>query len=291
VKKLLSRTIKEFRAAAFAYLASTLVIALGLTVFSFFGLIYFNLVHFTEEVAKELVLNVYLKPETNFTAAQNLIFQLEKNPLVAKVSFVPPEKVLEDLKQLFEEKELLSGVEAKFLPPVLLVSFKDPFEAAGKLKALSAEIAQNPVVLKVQFAKSWLMRLANIKRFLEIFSLSGLLLVGLATCFVIGLVVSFSLAQRERELEILSLVGATPGFIQGPVILIAAIEGLLASAFATGLVYTLKIYLEDAIKGFFPGFSGKLLFWNEIHLTIITIGVIALCMAGSYWASRRYLRY
>ncbi|AEH45993.1 protein of unknown function DUF214 [Thermodesulfatator indicus DSM 15286] len=291
MRQVFSRALKEFRSTPGTYVAATLVIALGLTVFSFFGLIYFNLIHFTEQIARELVLNVYLEPKTDSVIVQRLINEIEKNPMVAQVSFVPSDKVLEELSRLFEDQELVKDIKPDFLPPVLLVSFKDPFLALNKLKDFSEYLSQKKAVLKVQFAQSWLVRLANIKKFLEIFSLSGLILVGLATVFVISLVVRLSLAQREKELEILSLVGATPGFIQNPLIFLAAIQGLLASAMSLALVYFLKTYLDRAIKGFFPGFTGTLIFWDKLQLFSLALGVVLLCVIASYGASRRYLRY
>ncbi len=288
---LIRRTWQEFRNAPWAYLTATLVIALGLAVFSFFGLVYFNLVHFTEQVAQELVLNVYLNPGSTKEEAQAVIAELEAYPLVAKVSYLSAEEVLKDLEKLFEEKDLLAGVSLEFLPPVLLVSFKDPFRASQHLKKLSAKIAALPGVYKVQFAKSWLVRLANLKRFLEIMSLAGLALIGLATCFIIALVVRLSLSQRQKELEVLSLVGATPGFIQGPIIVMAALEGAVASFMALCLVYFLKFYLDGVLRDFFPNATGALLFWGRTELIILIAGVILLCVTGSYWASRRYLRY
>ncbi len=288
--KLLKRSLQEFWTAPWAYLAATLVIALGIAVFSFFGLVYFNLFHFTQKVAQELVLNVYLTPGTTAEEAQVVVQKLKEDPLVAKVAYLPPEKVLADLKKLFE-KDLLAGVSPDFLPPVLVVSFKDPFRAGERVKTLSAEIASLKGVYKVQFAKSWLIRLANLKKFLEVISLAGLFLIGLATCFIIGLVVKFSLAERQEELEVLSLVGATPGFIQGPILIISAIQGMVASLLALFLVYVLKIYLDGVLKDFFPGFSGGLIFWSRLELIILVLGVILLCIVGSYWASRQYLRY
>ena len=288
---LIRRTWQEFRTAPWAYLTATLVIALGLAVFSFFGLVYFNLVHFTEQVAQELVLNVYLTPGSTKEEAQAVIAELEAYPLVAKVSYLSAEEVLKDLEKLFEEKDLLARVSPEFLPPVLLVSFKDPFRASQHLKKLSAKIAALPGVYKVQFAKSWLVRLANLKRFLEIMSLAGLVLIGLATCFIIGLVVRLSLSQRQKELEVLSLVGATPGFIQGPIMVMAALEGAIASLLALCLVYLLKFYLDGVLRDFFPTATGALLFWGRTELIILIAGVILLCVTGSYWASRRYLRY
>ncbi|OAG28425.1 cell division protein FtsX [Thermodesulfatator autotrophicus] len=291
MRKLFSRAAKEFRTTPGTYIAATLIIALGLTVFSFFGLMYFNLIHFTEQIARELVLNVYLAPKTDPVITQKLINEIEKNQLVAQVSFVPSTKVLEELKHLFEDQELVKDIKPDFLPPVLLVSFKDPFLALNKLKDFSEYLSQKKGVLKVQFAQSWLVKLANIKKFLEIFSVSGLFLVGLATIFVISLVVRLSLAQRQKELEVLSLVGATPGFIQNPLIFLSGLQGLLASGISLTLVYFLKTYLDKAIKGFFPGFTGSLLFWEKWQLISLTLGVVLLCVTASYGASRRYLRY
>ncbi len=289
--RFLKRLFLEFRVAAWAYFTATLVIVLGLAVFSFFGLVYSNLNYFTQKVAQELVLNVYLSPRITSKEVKKITSEIKKEPLVAEVRFLPPEEVLKDLERLFEEKELLSGISPDFLPPVLVVSFKDPFRAGKSLKELSLRLEGLPGVFKVQFAQSWLARLANLRRFLEIISLWGLFLVGLTTCFIIGLVVRFSLSQRKEELEVLSLVGATPGFIQGPILVIAVLQGAVASFLALLLVYIVKIYLDRALLDFFPGFQGGLVFWNASQITILISGVVFLCVLGSYWASRRYLRY
>ncbi len=273
------------------HLASTLVVALCVTIFTFFGFLYLNLNHFTQEIARELVLNVYLKPGISEAEVNDLKNTLLGNPQVAGVRYLSSVGVLEELKQLFQDETLLEGVDPSFLPPVLVVSFKDPFAVVKDLPRLAAALAGRPEVEKVQYAKSWLTRLSGLKRFLELLSFTGLFLLGVATVLIIGLTVRFSLSERREELEILSLVGATARFIQAPLLLVALVKGLVASALALSAIFFVKLYLDGVIKGLFPGFTSGLVFFGRGEMFILVTGVVVLCLFGSYWASRRYLRY
>jgi cell division transport system permease protein len=266
-------------------------VALCLVVFAFFTLVYLNLVHFTREVAKELVLNVYLKPGTQENDVGRLEREISSEPLVAGIHFVSSSEVLEELKKLFPDPAFLEGVEASFLPPVLIVSFKDPFVAAEELPQIAKKLEDQPQVERVQYARTWLMRLKSLKSFFEVLALSGLFLLGAATVFIVALTVRFSLSERREELEILSLVGATAGFIQAPLLIISFLEGLLASGLSLAVLLGLKFYLDQALRELFPGFESGLVFFRGPEIFILVSGVVTLCLVGSYWASRRFLRY
>ncbi len=285
------RAWREFKSAPALYLVSTFIIAFCLTIFSFFALLYLNLEYFTNQLARELVLNIYLEPHTTREKAQEVIDDLSSRKEVAGVRYLSPDKVLEDLRCLFENKDLLAGVSADFLPPVLEVSFKRPFEVLHRLPTLAQDLSRYPQVMRVQYAKSWLERLAGLKRFLEILSLTGLLLLGGATAFIAGATVRLSFSHRSRELEILSLVGATPGFVQGPLLVLAFWQAVIALSFALFLLWGLHFYLDQALRGIFPGMEAKLLFFRTKEMAILSGGVLAFCLSGCYWASRRFLRY
>ncbi len=289
--RLLKRALSEWQTAPGLHLASTLVIALCVAIFSFFGFIYLNLNHFTQEIARELVLNIYLKPGVSEEELQGLKSLLRENPDVAGLRYLSSSEVLKELQALFDDPTLLEGVEPSFLPPVLVVSFKDPFLAVKKLPVLAGSLEGRPEVEKVQYARSWLMRLSGLKRFLELLSLTGLVFLGAATVLIVGLTVRFSLSERREELEILSLVGATPGFIQAPLLLVSFVEGLVASLLALLVIFLVKLYLDGVLKGLFPGWTSGLVFFGRLEMGILVLGVMVLCLLGSYWASRRYLRY
>jgi len=291
IKNLIRRTWRELTSASPLYLMSTLTITLSLTIFSFFVLLYVNLEDFTNHLARELVLNVYLRPGTDLKECQNLVKELEKLPEVAKVSYINSQKVLKDLQKLFEDQDLLAGVSPDFLPPLLEVSFKRPFSVLYALPRMAEEIKRDPHVFKVQYAKSWLERLAGLKRFLEILSLTGLGLLGGATLFIAAATVRLVLLQRQEELEILSLVGATAGFIQGPVLLLAFIQALLATGGSLLILWVIHLYLTQALEGIFPGITVQISFFGPKEILILAGGVVLLCLNGSYWASRRFLRY
>ncbi len=285
------RAWKEFRSSSTLYLISTLIIAFCIAIFSFFALLYMNLEHFTNLLARELVLNVYLEPGTTKKDCKKIIDKLLSKPEVMEVKFLSSREVLDEMRSLFENEDLLAGVSADFLPPILEVAFKKPFKVLDKLPKLAEEISTYSKVLRVQYAKSWLKRLTGIKHFLEILSLTGLFLLGIATAFITGATVRLSLIPKSKELEILSLVGATPGFIQGPLMIIAFMQGLIAFLLAMCLLWILHFYLGQALHGIFPGMKAKLLFFGLKEMVILSGGVSIFCLGGCYWASLRFLRY
>ena len=64
--------------------------------------------------------------------------------------------------------------------------------------------------------------------------------VFLAVVFVMGSVLRLAVLARSAEIEIMQLVGATPGFIRGPYLVAGAAQGIVAALLSLLLVETVR---------------------------------------------------
>jgi cell division transport system permease protein len=109
--------------------------------------------------------------------------------------------------------------------------------------------------------------------------------VGIILCLSALLLVSNNIRliilTRQRIIEAMKLVGATPFFVQMPLYIQGMIEGLMGGAFAA-------IFLYSLIKIFAFEISGYIIVDWRMYFLLVNLGLL-LGLAGSFSAIRRYL--
>lgn len=137
----------------------------------------------------------------------------------------------------------------------------------------------------------------NLNRFRQFIEIAGAVVTAAltaATLTVIGNTIHLVIQARQREIEILSLMGVSPWFIKGPLILQGATYGTTAAAIATifllGLHLYLDPYIRDQLLSFLPiipqGLDSGML---PTFFVILLLGV-AVGAGGSAWTSGRYIK-
>jgi len=139
---------------------------------------------------------------------------------------------------------------------------------------------------------AWLQRLRQINRLIERgISLLGLLL-SLSVLLVIGNTIRLAILNRESEIKIMKLVGATDRFIRRPFLYTGFWYGLLGGLFAWALLLiamaTMTQPIDDLIAQYGSSFtmqwySGSLLF--ILPFTGFVLGVL-----GAWLAVGRHLQ-
>jgi cell division transport system permease protein len=137
----------------------------------------------------------------------------------------------------------------------------------------------------------------NLNRFRQFIEIAGAVVTAAltaATLTVIGNTIHLVIQARQREIEILSLMGVSPWFIKGPLILQGATYGTSAAAIAAifllGLHLYLDPYIRDQLLSFLPiipqGLDSGML---PTFFVILLLGV-AVGAGGSAWTSGRYIK-
>lgn len=227
--------------------ASTSAIAISLFVLGVFLLLTLNVNYLTDQLESQVEIQVYLDVGLNNEQVLQMQNQIGGIPNVSKVTFVPKE---EGMKQLRERLgDIVDGYEGDQnpLPDKFIVEVDEPRNidaVAVQINALNEGQAQEPIH-KVQYGKDTVEKLFKIT---EMIRTVGLILVaGLAftAMFLISNTIKLTIIARQREISIMKLVGATNSFIQWPFFIEGAVLGIVGSAIpAVVILYGYSMLIE-----------------------------------------------
>ncbi|UKL12950.1 cell division protein FtsX [Dissulfurimicrobium hydrothermale] len=259
------------------HLMTAAVVTLSVLIFTFFYFIYFNLEHFVERFGTELGLVVFLKQDVAAAQIPDIYQRFLRLPEVESVKYVSREEAMRRLVAfLKDEKDVLEGVDPGFLPSSFELQMKKGFRAPENMQSLAAQIEKWPGISEVKYGKEWMEKLkAFLKTAKVVVWISAIFLL-LAAAFVVSSTIRLVFYERREEIEILRLVGATRGFIQGPFLIQALIQGLLGASLAVCIVFFCYLYLKGLVTGsaFLMGVGFCFLPWLHVALIIIFSGFV-----------------
>jgi cell division transport system permease protein len=179
---------------------------------------------------------VYLEDDLAADELEALRADLESLDGVSRVDYVDKAEALRRYREFVSDAaDLVGELESNPLPRSLEVL---PGAVDGTVLAeqVTVRLRDNAGVEQVSYDRDWVVELGQLMSVLRWGSLGLSLLVLLAVAFVIAAVLRLAVYARREEIEIMLLVGATPGFIRGPFLVAGLLHGLLASIVAVALV-------------------------------------------------------
>ncbi|GBE13811.1 cell division protein FtsX [bacterium BMS3Bbin14] len=291
ISAVFSHTFRNIIRTWSSQLLTVLTIILSVLIFSFFYLLYTNVLHVSRLLDNNLRLIVYLNDEPGKAMQEEYRDKILKFDSVEKIEFVSRKEAFKRFaKQLKENRDVLKDMPTDFLPPSIEIYPLHSLDAMTRIKRFSDYLETLPGVLKVQYGREWVARFYSFVKLLRIVVvLSGVLLL-LTTTFVVGHTIRLTLLSRQRELELLRLVGASNNYIRMPFFLEGALQGLAGSAGGIAALYLLFnwISLRFAISStsFLPQFT---FFSMPVIVAIIAVTTL-LCGSGSFSSTKKSLR-
>ena len=269
---------------------SLMTITLSVLIFSFFYLVYTNALQAGEQLGDDLRLIVYLDEEAAPALQEQYRDKILKFDRVEKINFISSLQAFNRFKeQLDEDQDVLSDIPQDFLPPSIEVYPVRSLDTLSRIKRFSDYLQTLPGVIKVQYGREWVERFYTFIELLRIVViLSGSLLI-LTTTFMMAHSIRLTLLTRQKELEILHLVGASNSYIRMPFFLEGGLLGLFGSIAGMTALYMLFNWIELRFAG--SAMLGMFSF-NFFPLPIIAmiIGMaIVLCACGSFSSTRKIL--
>ncbi len=199
----------------------------------------------------------FLKTEATDSDIANLEKKLHDDPRIKQVRLVSREDALTIYKDATKDNPLLGElVSPSIFPPSIEFSVTDLTHAEDVLE----DVKKEPVVETVGFTANLggqdsvntvIERLKTVSRTLR---LAGIIAVSvlLVTSFLVLLVVMAQrVTMRKTEIESLSFLGATPGFIRTPIVLEALQYVFFGSLLGWGLAIVLVMYLTPTLFTYF----------------------------------------
>lgn len=231
----------------------------------------------------------YLKDVTKPEEIDALKNKLETNTSISKINYVSKDDALKIYKDLFKDKPvLLEMVTAKFLPASLEVSTTD----IASLKDVANILRQESFVEDVDFQEDVVSTLSSWLNNLRKFGLTLAIFLLFNSALTILVILGMRISKKKEEIEILKLIGASPGYIRMPIYLEGIFYGFVSAVLAWGLSYILILYLTPFMKQFFTGiplFPVNPIFMLELLGGLMFLGA-GVGFLGSFMAVSRFMR-
>ncbi|MEE4240134.1 MAG: permease-like cell division protein FtsX [Desulfopila sp.] len=272
-------------------LMTLLTVSLSVLIFAFFYLVYTNMLNSGEKLGDGLRLIIYLEDDPGPEMQEQIRRKITNFDDVEDIIFVSRAEAYENFTaQLGAHQDVLEDLPKDFLPASVEVVPLKNLRSLNQIKLFSQYLSGLPGTLKVQYGQEWVERFYYFTRLLSIVMfLSGSLLI-LTTIFMVSYTIRLTIWNRQAELELLKLVGATNNYIRTPFLIEGILQGLLGSS--VGLVSLFVLY--QWIKMHFSG-PGLLeiftftFFSPQVIIAIIVLSIL-LCTAGSFTSMQKFLR-
>ena len=287
----LTQTFRNLYQTWSAHFFTLLTITLSVLIFTFFYLLYTNVLHASRQLDDDLRLIVYLDEDPSPEMQEQYRSKILKFDRVERIEFIASSEAFTRFsEQLEEDRDILAEMPKDFLPPSIEVYPVRSFDTLTKIKRFSDYLQTLPGVLKVQYGREWVERFYSFIKLLRIVVfLSGTLLI-LTTTFMVANTIRLSLLGRKEELELLRLVGASTNYICMPFFLEGALQGLIGSIGGIAALYLLYnwIRLRLAVSSGLDLFDFTF-FPLPVILVIIALATL-LCGSGSFSSTRKFLQ-
>jgi cell division transport system permease protein len=237
--------------------------------------------------------------EEEITTLQN---KLASDTRIKKVNYVSKEQALEIYKKATSENPLLSELVS---PSIFPASLEFSLSNLAYAEDVITDLKKESIVDEVGFTASLggestltdvVGRLRQISYYIRI---GGGVFVGFllgTSLLVMFVIIGMRMTGKRGEIEILDLIGATPGFIRSPIVLESLIYGIVGSVVGWVSAVLLILYSTPSLIRYFGDIP--VLPENTLKLLIILLIVLAveimvgatLSLSGSLLAVSRVKR-
>jgi len=272
-------------------LMTLLTVSLSVLIFSFFFLIYTNMINAGEKLGDDLRLTIYLEEEPVLEMQAQLVRKITNFSPVEEIRFTSRQEAYDSLaKQLGDNIDVLDDLDPSFLPPSIEVYPKKSLSTLADIQRFSEYLTTLPGTIKVQYGREWVERFNYFTKLLRIIViLSGILLI-MTTTFMVAYTIRLAVVARQAELEILRLLGATNNYIRTPFLIEGFLQGVCGSLLGLLALFFLYGWIKQHFTG--PGILQLVdfTFFSPEIMGIIVSASILLCVGGSFSSMRKFMR-
>ena len=237
-------------------------------------------------------ISLFLRLDVQQQQAERLAQHLLDKPDIQSVQLILPDQALESLKSDPAFAEAIAQLPENPLPIVIALAPAPRLVDPESLEALADWLGSLPEVDFARLDTRWMRRFQGIVDLVErlalllVFALSGGVLL------IIGNTIRLEIENRREEIEIMELVGATPGFIRRPFLYIGAWYGLLGGNIAWALISFGLYLLQEPVAHLAQLYEMDfhLMGLNPRELSMLLGGSLGLGLLGSWISVNRHLQ-
>lgn len=288
---------RNFFRNAWLSVAATAVMVVTLTIILSSFAVNMILSDNIKDIASRVKVSVYLNDGVPQERKDQLEQALRASSNVNGVRFIDKDEAFVIfLEQNADDPAIISG--ASITDNVLPESFEIEVGDLTRIDEVIAVADQqqfNDIVDETSVNEQRRQSIDNIARAQDYINLASIVLAGIfaaISTLIIFNTIRMAVFTRSDEIEIMKLIGATPGYIRGPFLFEAAMYGVFAGILATVGVYSVLLSLGPRINQALLVNSTIDFFaanWFFISFGTLVIGVL-IGLLSSYFSTARYLR-
>ena len=253
----------------------------------------------SSDVRDQLELRVFLYDDATSTEVASLQRQIEDVPKVKSVTYLSKDDALTEFRKDYgqENRDVLKELKGNPLPANFIVKPDD----AANLEAIRAAMQApggspgspawiSPIIKDVDDRQATAEKIEEVTGALKLVLTVITILLVAASLLLVGNTIRLSIYTRRREIEVMSLVGATRWFIRWPFMIEGVIVGMLGGAIAIIVLWVGKITIVDPLSDSFALLEAQDSV-SFILLVACLFGAAVLVSAlGSGLTLRRFLK-
>lgn len=238
-------------------------------------------------------MTLYMTPGSDSGLVERTSAQARQTDGVAKVSVITADEGLKEFQKTLGLSLSSGQLRDNPLPAALIIT--PSLGNTADVQALSEKLKLLPGVDEVRLDLAWLQRLKAIKGLGNRLVMALGILFGFGVILIVGNTVRLSVESRRHEIEVITLLGGTQGFVRRPFLYTGAWYGAGGGGLALLLLTVGRGWLSAPIRALAesygsqytlpgPGFSGSLLLFS----CSILLGLLGAWVAVSHhWARIR----
>lgn len=244
----------------------------------------------------------FLKDGTETGAVTALQDKLTNDSRIKDVKFVPKEAALEIYKKATEDNPLLAELVS---PSIFPASLEFSVTDLNLAEAVITETKSEAIVEQVGFTANIggekslgdvVGRLKSISYYLRVGGIVFVAALSITSFLVLLVIISMRMTSRKGEIEILSLIGATPSFVRSPIVIEGVIYAVVGVIVGWTTSFILWLYVSPSLLSYFgqiPVLPKEPLSFFLLFAIILGIELVigfTIALTGSLIAVKRSLK-
>lgn len=249
----IKETFTSLKRNSLMSIASISTVALSILVLGIFLTMVLNVNNLASHLENQVQVTIYMDDSASAEQLKHMEKVLRSTAGIVKVTPRTKEEALAEFrKRLGEQQKLLAALGEDNPFPA---SFEIQVDNPERIPQLVAQFPQMPGVETAKFGQEVVEHLFQLTRVLRIGGILLIVLLAIATLFIISNTIRITVFARRREVNIMKYVGATDWFIRWPFLLEGMLMGFAGAVIASLILVQGYNAIQAKIYGtlaFFP---------------------------------------
>ncbi|KAF1301376.1 cell division protein FtsX [Enterococcus sp. JM9B] len=285
----LLESMKSLKRNGWMTVASVSAVTITLTLVGIFMAVIMNATKLAQDIEKNVDVSVFIDIGTKQEDIDKLETELKGIEHVKKVTFSNKDDELKKIQKAMGDSWNLFEGDSNPLYDVFVVSTQSP----DYTKQISKEAAKLPSVFKADYGGANSDKIFGIADGVKTWGLAGAVLLLFVAMFLISNTIRITILSRQREIQIMRLVGAKNGYIRWPFFLEGGWIGLLGAVIPVLIMVFGYRQVYRLVNPMLLRSNYSLLqpdtFTLQICLLMVVLGMV-IGSLGSIISMRRFLK-